>query len=416
MPYAEKGREDLRQLEKRLKAELRRSLMGQELLSDEEIRGRCREIVASAGIDKELSLQEKRHLTERIYHTVRGLDILQELIEDEEISEIMVNGPEHIFIEKAGRLMLWPESFDSVELLEDVIRRIVGRCNRVINESCPVADARLPDGSRINAVLPPVALDGPVLTVRRFPREPIRLENLVQRGSLTEEAAADLGKFVRGRYSILISGGTSAGKTTFLNALSGMMPPSERVITIEDNAELCLQGLPNLVRLEARPENMEGNAAVSIRDLIRTSLRMRPDRLIVGEVRGEEAQELLQALNTGHSGSLSTIHANSAGDALTRLETLTLLGEGIPLEAVRRQIASAIELIIHLERLSDGRRVVMEILEVAGFAGGEYHTNPLYRRSEKTGSLMKVGDLVRKEKLVRSEGSFRKSGKGRECL
>lgn len=416
MPYAEKGREGLRQLEKRLKAELRRSLMGQELLSDEEIRGRCREIVASAGIEKELSLQEKRHLTERIYHTVRGLDILQELIEDEEISEIMVNGPEHIFIEKAGRLMLWPESFDSVELLEDVIRRIVGSCNRVINESCPVADARLPDGSRINAVLPPVALDGPVLTVRRFPREPIRLENLVQRGSLTEEAAADLGKFVRGRYSILISGGTSAGKTTFLNALSGMMPPSERVITIEDNAELCLQGLPNLVRLEARPENMEGNAAVSIRDLIRTSLRMRPDRLIVGEVRGEEAQELLQALNTGHSGSLSTIHANSASDALTRLETLTLLGEGIPLEAVRRQIASAIELIIHLERLSDGRRVVMEILEVAGFAGGEYLTNPLYRKSEKTGSLMKVGDLVRKEKLVRSEGSFRKSGKGGGCL
>lgn len=416
MPYAEKGREGLRQLEKRLKAELRRSLMGQELLSDEEIRGRCREIVASAGIEKELSLQEKRHLTERIYHTVRGLDILQELIEDEEISEIMVNGPEHIFIEKAGRLMLWPESFDSVELLEDVIRRIVGSCNRVINESCPVADARLPDGSRINAVLPPVALDGPVLTVRRFPREPIRLENLVQRGSLTEEAAADLGKFVRGRYSILISGGTSAGKTTFLNALSGMMPPGERVITIEDNAELCLQGLPNLVRLEARPENMEGNAAVSIRDLIRTSLRMRPDRLIVGEVRGEEAQELLQALNTGHSGSLSTIHANSASDALTRLETLTLLGEGIPLEAVRRQIASAIELIIHLERLSDGRRVVMEILEVAGFAGGEYLTNPLYRRSEKTGSLMKTGDLVRKEKLVRSEGSFRKSGKGGGCL
>ncbi len=408
MPDAERGRESLRELEKRLKAELRQDLMGQELLSDEEIRTRCRELVASAGLERALSLREKRLLTERLYHAVRGLDILQELMDDETISEIMVNGPEHIFIEKAGRLRPWPGSFDSLELLEDVIRRMVGRCNRVINESCPVADARLPDGSRINAVLPPIALDGPVLTVRRFPKEPIRLNSLIERESLTAEAAGDLAGFVRGRYSILISGGTSAGKTTFLNALSGEMPSHERVITIEDNAELRLQGLPNLVRLEARAATMEGSREVSIRDLIRTSLRMRPDRIIVGEVRGEEASELLQALNTGHSGSLSTIHANSASDALTRLETLTLISEAIPLEAIRRQIASAIEILVHLERLPDGRRAVREILEVVGFRQGQYEINPLYRRQQEGGALIKEGELIRREKLLASEVTFKR--------
>ena len=379
-------------LEKTLKEEVRLQLSGREDLSDEEIREICQSLVRNASIGKCLSIGERRHLADKAYHAVRGLGILDELLRDDAISEIMVNGPDNIFIERRGKIEKWPENFDSVESLEDIIRKIVGSCNRVINESCPVADARLKDGSRINAVVSPVALDGPVLTIRRFPKEAIDFEKLVFLGSLTKEAALELKDFVGRRYSILISGGTSAGKTTFLNALSGMIPKNERIVTIEDNAELCLQDIPNLVRLEARSANMEGNPVVSIRDLIRTSLRMRPDRIIVGEVRGEEAGELLQALNTGHSGSLSTIHANSAKDTLIRLETLTLMSENIPLLAIRRQIVSAIDLVIYLKRLPDGGRGVTEIARVCDLKEGEYVLKTLYRRNEKSHQLERCGE------------------------
>ena len=390
--FSDEKRENLSELAIRLEGKLRESLRGREYLSDDEIHELCSGLVSGISAQEGLCVAERHFLTERIYHAVRGLGVLEELLKDESISEIMVNGPEHIFIEQSGRVRPWPESFHSVEELEDVIRRIVGSCNRVINESRPVADARLGDGSRINAVMAPVALDGPILTIRRFPKEAINLEKLISLGSLTEAAADDLVKRVCAGHSILISGGTSAGKTTFLNALSGVIPKEERIVTIEDNAELCLQDVPNLVRLEARGANMEGNPVVSIRDLIRTSLRMRPDRIIVGEVRGEEAAELLQALNTGHRGSLSTIHANSAADTLIRLETLTLMGEDIPLAAIRRQIVSAIDVIVYLERLPDKRRAVAEISELVGLKDGEYQLNPLYVRDRQTFLLEKAAD------------------------
>ena len=348
-----------------------------------------------------IPLKEKAELRQELFYSVRKLDVLQELIEDESVTEIMVNGPEAIFIERDGKLEKWEKSFTSQEKLEDVIQQIAGRCNRVINESMPIVDARLENGARVNAVISPVALNGPILTVRRFPDRPVTMEKLISLGSLPRQCAEFLAALVKARYSMIIGGGTGSGKTTFLGALSNYIPKDERLITIEDNAELKIQGVENLVRMEAKMANMEGGASITIRDLIRTALRMRPDRIIVGEVRGEEAVDMLQALNTGHEGSLSTAHANSARDMLSRLETMTLMGMDLPLEAIRRQIASGVDILIHLGRLRDKSRKVLEIAEVCGFENHEICTRTLYQWKEGCG-LVKTAELFNREKLNRA--------------
>lgn len=370
-------------------------------LTDSEILKEIDGLILNRMRESCISLREKVELRQELFYSVRKLDVLQELIEDETVTEIMVNGPDAIFIERNGSLKEWGKSFTSQEKLEDVIQQIAGRCNRVINESMPIVDARLENGARVNAVISPVALNGPILTVRRFPERPITMEKLISLGSLPRSCAEFLAALVRARYSIVIGGGTGSGKTTFLGALSDYIPRDERLITIEDNAELKIQGVKNLVRLEAKTANMEGGSAITIRDLIRTALRMRPDRIIVGEVRGEEAVDMLQALNTGHEGSLSTAHANSAGDMLSRLETMTLMGMELPLEAIRRQIASGVDILIHLGRLRDKSRKVLEIVEVCGFENHEIQTRTLYRWQEDSG-LVKTGELFNREKLNRA--------------
>lgn len=384
--------------------EIRRDLM-QRLdltreLSDQEILEMIDQVILNDLREDGLSLQEKVELRQRLFHSVRKLDVLQDLLEDNTVTEIMVNGPESIFVERDGKLSRWNRCFTSKEKLEDVIQQIVGRCNRIVNESSPIVDARLEGGSRVNAVIAPVALNGPILTIRRFPDKPITMEKLLQLGSLTRECADFLCKMVQARYSILVGGGTGSGKTTFLGALSEYIPRDERIITIEDNAELRIQGVENLVRLEAKAANLEGGRDITIRDLIKTALRMRPNRILVGEVRAEEAVDMLQALNTGHEGSLTTAHANSTRDMLSRLETMVLMGMELPLEAIRRQIASGIDLLIHLGRLRDRSRKVLEVVEVLGFDQGEILLNPLYQWEEEKG-LVQTGDLIHREKLIR---------------
>ena len=370
-------------------------------LSDEEILEEIDELILGRRREYCLSLKEKVQLRQELFHSVRKLDVLQELIEDETVTEIMVNGPDAIFVERAGKLKKWDKTFTSGEKLEDVIQQIVGKCNRVVNESMPIVDARLDNGARVNAVIRPVALNGPILTIRRFPDTPITMEKLIALGSLPSECAEFLAALVRARYSMVIGGGTGSGKTTFLGALSNYIPPDERLITIEDNAELKIQGIANLVRLEAKMANMEGAASITIRDLIKTALRMRPDRIIVGEVRGGEAVDMLQALNTGHDGSLSTAHANSASDMLSRLETMTLMGVDLPLEAIRRQIASGVDILIHLGRMRDKSRKVLEITEICGFENHEIKTRTLYRWQEGKG-LVQTAELLNREKLIRA--------------
>jgi pilus assembly protein CpaF len=335
------------------------------------------------------------------------MDVLQELVDSEDVTEIMINGTDNIFVEKAGRIYEWEKHFDSKEKLENVIQQIVAKCNRVVNEASPIVDARLSNGSRVNIVLAPVALNGPIVTIRRFPKNPISMEDLLRFGSITKEAVEELQKWVIAGYNIFISGGTGSGKTTFLNALSNYIPSSERVITIEDSAELQLQGIPNLVKLETRNANTEGAKPITIRDLIKSSLRMRPDRIIVGEVRGSEALDMLQALNTGHDGSLSTGHANSSRDMLSRLETMVLMGMDLPLEAVRRQIASGVDIIVHLGRLRDRSRRVIEIVEILGYENGEIITCPIYEFQETgekngkvQGEFVRVNDVTNKDKLM----------------
>lgn len=349
----------------------------------------------------------KEQLCREVYYSVRKYDVLQELLEDSSITEIMVNGPDCIFIEKAGKLQKYESRFESGQKLEDIIQQIVAKSNRVVNESSPIVDARLENGSRVNVVLPPVALNGPILTIRRFPDKPIGIEDLLAFGSVSEEAVLFLKKLVIAGYNIFISGGTGSGKTTFLNALSGFIPKSERIITIEDSAELQIQGVENLVKLETRNANVEDCKPITIRDLIKSSLRMRPDRIIVGEVRSAEAIDMIQALNTGHDGSLSTGHANSARDMLYRLETMVLMGMELPLPAVRRQIASGLDIIVHLGRLRDKSRKVLQIVEITGFEEGEIMTHPLYEFVETgvdgagkiVGELRKVSNLKHREKL-----------------
>lgn len=381
-------------------------------LSDDAVWGMIEEEIVRIGKTRYIPLAQKEQLRREIYFSLRKYDILQELIDDNSITEIMVNGQEHIFIERDGTLLPYANSFESREKLYDVIQQIVAKANRVVNESSPIVDARLENGSRVHVVLPPVALNGPILTIRRFPEHPIGMEALLEMGAITREAADFLKRLVEAGYNIFISGGTGSGKTTFLNVLSGYIPAGQRVITIEDSAELKLQGIENLVRMETRNANTEGCREISIRDLIRASLRMRPDRIIVGEVRGGEALDMLQALNTGHDGSLSTGHANSARDMLARLETMVLMAMELPLEAVRRQIASGVDIIVHLARLRDKSRKVLTITEVLGFERGEIVTRELYEFEESgggapcegcvTGSLVKKNDLQSVEKLLRA--------------
>lgn len=370
-------------------------------MTDREILEEIDHLILSRLRESCISLKEKVQLRQELFHSVRKLDVLQELIEDETVTEIMVNGPDAIFVERGGKLGKWEKCFTSRDKLEDVIQQIAGRCNRVINESMPIVDARLENGARVNAVIRPVALNGPILTIRRFTDKPITMDRLIARGSITCECAGFLAALVKARYSIVIGGGTGSGKTTFLGALSNFIPEDERIITIEDNAELKLQGIQNLVRLEAKMANMEGAVSVSIRDLIRTALRMRPDRIVVGEVRGGEAVDMLQALNTGHEGSLSTAHANSARDMLSRLETMTLMGVDLPLEAIRRQIASGVDILIHLGRMRDKTRKVLEITEVCGFEANEITIQTLYRWEEGRG-LVQTAELCNREKLIRA--------------
>ncbi len=391
--------------------ELRQNLMEQlEIapeLEDEEILGMIDELVLEKGRRAALSLKEKVRLRQELFYSVRKLDVLQELLEDEQVTEIMVNGPEKIFVERNGRITKWEQTFSSREKLEDVIQQIVGKCNRSVNEAMPIADARLRSGERVNVVLPPIALDGPILTIRRFPKEPVTMKRLVKWGSLTEECAEFLEKLVQARYSMVIGGGTGSGKTTFLGALAGCIPEEERIITIEDNAELQLWSLPNLVRLEARQATLGGNVGISIRDLIRTALRMRPSRIIVGEVRGGELFDALTAFNSGHTGSLLTAHANSTKDMLSRLETMVLMGVEIPLDAIRRQIASGIDIFIHLGRMSDGSRKLLEIAEVLGYEQGEIKLQTLYvRRGQE---LLCVNSLMHRENLERAGIEYEKS-------
>ena len=365
-------------------------------LSDQEVLEDIDKLILKEPEMQKLPVSDKYELRQELFFSVRKLDVLQELLEDESLTEIMVNGPDCIFVEQKGHLMRWDKSFTSKEKLEDVIQQIASGCNRVINESMPIVDARLENGSRVNAVVAPVALGGPFLTIRRFPDKPIDMEQLIAWKSLTEECALFLEELVKKKYSVLIGGGTGSGKTTFLGALSQYIPKDERIITIEDNAELRLLGIENLVRLEAKTANSRNASAVTIRDLIRTALRMRPDRIIVGEVRGEEAFDMMQAMNTGHEGSLGTAHANSCRDMLSRLETMILMGSSLPVTAVRRQIASGLDILIHLSRMPDRSRKVLEIAEILPVKGDEIELNPLYEFEEGTG-LSKIGTLQKKK-------------------
>ena len=343
-----------------------------------------------------MPISRREALRRDLFSSVRKMDVLEELLEDDTITEIMVNRWDKIFIEKDGKIFPLDKTFSSPEKLDDVIQQMASRCNRVINTLQPIVDARLKNGERINAVIAPVALDGPILTIRRLPNEPITMEKLLEMYSLTKEAEEVLKVLIRAGYTILIGGGTGAGKTTFLNALSQYIPEDERVITIEDNAELQLQGLPNLVRLECRQANIEKNQEISIGDLLKTCLRMRPSRIIVGEVRSREAAELLQAVNVGNDGSLSTIHANSCKDMISRLETMVLMGIDLPVPVIRRQILSGFDIFIHLGRMRDKSRKVMEICEIDRMCDGEILLNPLFVRKQK---LEKTGELIHREKL-----------------
>lgn len=353
-----------------------------------------------------MSLRERQEVEQALFDSLRKLDVLQELLEDDAITEIMVNGVDHIFYEKGGQLYQSERRFSSREKLEDVIQQIVSFSNRMVNEASPIVDARLPDGARVNVVLAPIALDGAALSIRKFPKNPIRMQDLIGMDSISVQAARFLENLVKAKYNIFISGGTGSGKTTFLNALSQYIPSQERIITIEDSAELQLLDKPNLVRLETRTVSTEGVKAIEIRDLIKTALRMRPDRIIVGECRGSEALDMLQAMNTGHDGSLSTGHANSCRDMLSRLETMVRMGMDLPLPVIRSQIASGIDILVHLGRLRSGKRCVLSIAEIVGIQEGEILINELFSYREQAGaqrgSVISVGKLVHEEKLIRA--------------
>lgn len=358
-------------------------------LSDEELQEKVEAITMEKLSGQYISIEQQISIVEQVYSSIRGFGLLDSIISDDTITEVMINGPQNIFIEQNGRLFKLDKEFESQRRLEDIIQRIVGLAGREVNQANPICDTRLPDGSRVNVVLPPIALCGPTVTIRKFSKTPMTIEKLIQYGSITKEIAEKLQMLVKAKYNIFISGGTGSGKTTFLNALSNYIPKDERVITIEDSAELQIEGIDNLVSLETRNANASGAGQITIRDLIKSSLRMRPERIIVGEVRGGEALDMLQAMNTGHDGSLSTGHANSTEDMLSRLETMVLQGAaGLPLEAIRQQIASAVDIIIHLSRLRDKSRKTMEITEVVGYENGKIILNPLYVFEEDENSTL----------------------------
>lgn len=358
-------------------------------MSDEELESTIEETVQRRLAGKYCPIDVRVSIVQQIYSSIRGFGLLDTIMSDDSITEVMINGPENVFIEQNGRLTKLNKQFESQRRLEDIIQRIVGLAGREVNQANPICDTRLPDGSRVNVVLPPIALCGPTVTIRKFSKTPMTIEKLIQYGSITKEIADKLELLVRAKYNIFISGGTGSGKTTFLNALSNFIPKDERVITIEDSAELQIVGIQNLVSLETRNANASGAGQITIRDLIKSSLRMRPERIVVGEVRGGEALDMLQAMNTGHDGSLSTGHANSTQDMLSRLETMVLQGAaGLPLEAIRQQIASAVDIIIHLSRLRDKSRKTMEITEVVGYEDGKIILNPLYVFEEDENSTM----------------------------
>lgn len=382
-------------------------------MSDEKLEEQIEEIVAQRIGGRYCSIEERLNIIQQVYSSIRGFGLLDSIMDDETITEVMINGPDNVFIEKNGRLRRLNKRFESQRKLEDVIQRIVGLAGREVNQANPICDTRLPDGSRVNVVLPPIALCGPTLTIRKFSKTPMTIEKLISYGSLTQEIADKLELLVKAKYNIFISGGTGSGKTTFLNALSNYIPKDERIITIEDSAELQITGVENLVSLETRNANASGAGQITIRDLIKSSLRMRPERIVVGEVRGGEALDMLQAMNTGHDGSLSTGHANSTQDMLSRLETMVLQGSaGLPLEAIRQQIASAVDIIIHLSRLRDKSRKTMEITEVVGYENGQIVLNPLYVFEEDENStLTKVsGHLKRTENKMKNDFKLRLSG------
>lgn len=376
-------------------------------VADDEIRKLIDAQIIRCSKEQYIPIEERYRLSRELFFDIRKLGILQELVEDDSITEIMVNGVEHIFIERNGQIEQWDQNFVSKEKLSDVIQQIVAECNRVVNESSPIVDARLENGARVNVILPPVALNGPILTIRKFANKAITMDKLMEWNSLTKEMAEFLGSLVKAKYNIFISGGTGSGKTTFLNALTSYIPTDERIITIEDSAELKVQGIPNLVQLETRNANVDGCVPITIRDLIKASLRQRPDRIIIGEVRGAECIDLLSAMNTGHDGSLSTGHGNSARDMISRLETMVLMGMDIPMTAIEKQIASAIDIFVHLGRMRDKSRKVLEITEVLDYEKGEIKFNSLYRYEEVKnnergglcGRWKKTGELKNVEKL-----------------
>ncbi len=388
-------------------------------LSDEDLEEQVEEIVLQRIGSQYCSIEQRVSIVQQVYSSIRGFGLLDSIISDDSITEVMINGPEYVFIEQNGRLFKLDKQFESQRRLEDVIQRIVGLAGREVNQANPICDTRLPDGSRVNVVLPPIALCGPTLTIRKFSKTPMTIEKLIEYGSITREIADKLELLVKAKYNIFISGGTGSGKTTFLNALSNYIPKDERVITIEDSAELQITGIENLVSLETRNANAAGAGQITIRDLIKSSLRMRPERIVVGEVRGGEALDMLQAMNTGHDGSLSTGHANSTEDMLSRLETMVLQGAaGLPLEAIRQQIASAVDIIIHLSRLRDKSRKTMEICEVVGYepgegaGGGRIVLNPLYVFEEDENStLEKVsGSLKRTKNPLKNDFKLKLAG------
>ena len=368
-------------------------------LSDEELEEKVEEVAEQYLQGRYLPIEQRVFIVEQVYSSIRGFGLLDSIIKDDTITEVMINGPGHIFIEQDGRLRQLDKQFESQRKLEDVIQRIVAMAGREVNQANPICDTRLPDGSRVNVVLPPIARYGPTVTIRKFSSDPMTMEKLIRYGSITEEIADNLELLVKAKYNIFISGGTGSGKTTFLNALSNYIPKDERVITIEDSAELQIMGVENLVSLETRNANTSGSGEITIRDLIKASLRMRPERIVVGEVRGGEALDMLQAMNTGHDGSLSTGHGNSSQDMLSRLETMVLMGSDLPLQAIRRQISGGIDIIIHLGRIRDKSRKVLEITEVIGYKNKEIVISPIFM-FEETGE----------DENHRVSGKFKKTG------
>lgn len=397
--YQEEKNHNREEIKKRLRERILRKMDHSKEFTDGEVKELIDSFILQEKEMRILTVTERQQIKQEIFCTLRRLDVLQSILEDSSITEIMINGPETLFVEKNGRLFKTGEKFESEDKLLQVIQKMVGSCNRAVNEASPIVDARLPDGSRVNVVLKPVAINGPIVTIRRFPQKPITMEQMIQWNSISKEAAEELATLVKAGYNIFISGGTGSGKTTFLNALSGFIPAGERIITIEDSAELQLQEVPNLVRMETRNANVEGCRAVTIRDLIKASLRMRPDRIIVGEVRGSEAVDMMTAFNTGHDGSMSTGHANSAADMLNRLQTMILMEMEIPLAAVKQQIAAGIDVLVHLGRIRDKSRRVLEIVELDGLEKEEIRLHTLYRFEE--GGMNREGGV---------EGTLQKKG------